>query len=995
MHRHAIIKKCREQDKKSGRKHPKSRQIYCLWDSKEEKLLFAGPSKESAKQHEKAVQYYKHQGTAMSSKHRYIRLAEVPESAIKDLYNPKWGTDVIKAIGGDEDVSPKTSQYLFKTVWNAVIQLMDKALMSMYKIDTTEFSKDPTFIQVLAGLAYFVTDDGLKTALGVKSDSLQKAKGHVEALLAVLGKEADVDATLKGLKQQAAPVVQKAFDGIVKFLKEEMPDKPAPAAEQPQQQEQKAASMKKTAMNDAMREIQQIVQDYVDQALDFTDAWFDSPVGDHYIRDFQLNLDAWVRDITKHIYEAAVYDTGDVTGIDASGYVAALATILFKVMPAGYFDSIKDIGLMLNDIVDDKLLDEAFQAAVEADKEQARRETGWYRDDDSLEDRGYDPRGYSASYRKAEGWSDLPEGWTKKSVQKFWNSLTGDRKHKIRACMKRMEGEVDDPGAFCGGLAKKLNVASTTAAKDVPMSKLPDKIKYKGNRYIKVADATDTPEKSTVSQRSRKRKSRAPAMQMTQQKYKQETSKPAKQRPAKQQKAKPKVDSKVKQFFKKLFNFPAEDKAAQKEAVWGERVSSWGRVAAAQKIARKKGCGCRARSAGVLKLPTKCVEQVIGAKFSDDDTTTFEKKGNDWLVQGVASNGVVNDALVGALKSYCEMQTTAATRKASMKNITLNDKWYSDDYEVYGLWYIDDQPIAAAIGVPPYLQGTADAAGTERGLCSAWFEDSSDWENLSLDDVKLRDKLLGILAKNAEWLLGKYSSTDTHTAATRKLYTKRQAAALYDYETGDVITEGLQGAFTTDDAINAARDAARHLRAPVLLVDDDGEFVVYANGRVDELTQAVEDEAYDDPSYGYDVVSDPLDQHGYAPMYASVRKLMRRKASEENVVVYKRSGPGKFDDNVAEFVYERTLDGWGSEQLGDVQSFGYYELVVFGSDDPLKVQMEDGSVEVWGEAAILMENNQGFVYVDYYDTVAEAQQAWVNLEAEYDDYLGEYDEPIW
>lgn len=53
-------------------------------------------------------------------------------------------------------------------------------------------------------------------------------------------------------------------------------------------------------------------------------------------------------------------------------------------------------------------------------------------------------------------WGKLPKGWTQESVKKFWSSLTGDRKHKITQCIKRMEGKVDDPGAFCGSLASKV-----------------------------------------------------------------------------------------------------------------------------------------------------------------------------------------------------------------------------------------------------------------------------------------------------------------------------------------------------------------------------------------------------------------------------------------------------------------------------------------------------------------------------------------------------------
>ncbi len=53
-------------------------------------------------------------------------------------------------------------------------------------------------------------------------------------------------------------------------------------------------------------------------------------------------------------------------------------------------------------------------------------------------------------------WDNLPKGWTGKSVQKLWDGLTGDRKHKVSACIKKMDGNVDDPGAFCASLADKM-----------------------------------------------------------------------------------------------------------------------------------------------------------------------------------------------------------------------------------------------------------------------------------------------------------------------------------------------------------------------------------------------------------------------------------------------------------------------------------------------------------------------------------------------------------
>lgn len=58
------------------------------------------------------------------------------------------------------------------------------------------------------------------------------------------------------------------------------------------------------------------------------------------------------------------------------------------------------------------------------------------------------------AYLTSEGkWENLPKGWTKESVKKFWKSLTGDVKHKVTKCIKQMEGKIDNPAAFCNSLS--------------------------------------------------------------------------------------------------------------------------------------------------------------------------------------------------------------------------------------------------------------------------------------------------------------------------------------------------------------------------------------------------------------------------------------------------------------------------------------------------------------------------------------------------------------
>ena len=59
-----------------------------------------------------------------------------------------------------------------------------------------------------------------------------------------------------------------------------------------------------------------------------------------------------------------------------------------------------------------------------------------------------------------------------------------------------------------------------------------------------------------------------------------------------------------------------------------------------------------------------------------------------------------------------------------------------DAFSIYALWGVpleeDYVEIAAVVGIPPYLQGTAQAAGgSSEFLVSAWFGDSSDHQSLT------------------------------------------------------------------------------------------------------------------------------------------------------------------------------------------------------------------------------------------------------------------------
>lgn len=59
--------------------------------------------------------------------------------------------------------------------------------------------------------------------------------------------------------------------------------------------------------------------------------------------------------------------------------------------------------------------------------------------------------------RQSNKWKSLPKGWTDESRKEFWEDLTSRApKHKVTECIKRMDGKVNDPGAFCGALADRV-----------------------------------------------------------------------------------------------------------------------------------------------------------------------------------------------------------------------------------------------------------------------------------------------------------------------------------------------------------------------------------------------------------------------------------------------------------------------------------------------------------------------------------------------------------
>lgn len=57
-----------------------------------------------------------------------------------------------------------------------------------------------------------------------------------------------------------------------------------------------------------------------------------------------------------------------------------------------------------------------------------------------------------AGEETSDKWKGMPHGWTDESRKKFWDSVGGS----VDKCISKMEGKVDDAGAFCSSLKDRV-----------------------------------------------------------------------------------------------------------------------------------------------------------------------------------------------------------------------------------------------------------------------------------------------------------------------------------------------------------------------------------------------------------------------------------------------------------------------------------------------------------------------------------------------------------
>ncbi len=120
----------------------------------------------------------------------------------------------------------------------------------------------------------------------------------------------------------------------------------------------------------------------------------------------------------------------------------------------------------------------------------------------------------------------------------------------------------------------------------------------------------------------------------------------------------------------------------------------------------------------------------------------------------------------------------------------------------------------------------------------------------------------------------------------------------------------------------------------------------------------------------------------------------------------RRARLGKFEGGlfINQYVYDLTLEGWG-DGTGDVSEIGvYYSSVELGpealkrveeivDEEGDKLTPEERALIIDSYGAIVSENDQGFVSVDYYEDQESFEDDWKRIEKEIDEiYEGQESE---
>lgn len=101
----------------------------------------------------------------------------------------------------------------------------------------------------------------------------------------------------------------------------------------------------------------------------------------------------------------------------------------------------------------------------------------------------------------------------------------------------------------------------------------------------------------------------------------------------------------------------------------------------------------------------------------------------------------------------------------------------------------------------------------------------------------------------------------------------------------------------------------------------------------------------------------------------------------------RRYGPGKFTLMIDAYVYDLSLDG-PSDECGQADTTGWYGLMegaLYDLNAPVHtadLTEDERTFLASVTGAIVSENSQGFVYVEYYETAEALRTAWEAITAE-------------
>lgn len=131
---------------------------------------------------------------------------------------------------------------------------------------------------------------------------------------------------------------------------------------------------------------------------------------------------------------------------------------------------------------------------------------------------------------------------------------------------------------------------------------------------------------------------------------------------------------------------------------------------------------------------------------------------------------------------------------------------------------------------------------------------------------------------------------------------------------------------------------------------------------------------------------------GHAAQRASdVARHLTREFTENTTMTdgIRPYGPGKFNTILDAYVYDVSMDG-AEVECGSVDENGVWYGVmrhghtIFKDGDPSLEELTPAERDLLMHCAgvILSENDQGFVSVEYFDTMEELDAAWAEIEQE-------------